>query len=1021
MDPGLMSFRALATPWLLLASLVAGCGTAPEADTATVGDLGSGADSLLDELAPDVATDTLGEPTDAAVAQDSVPAADSAPAPDSAPDADADAAVVDAGCTAPGCPCTTNGQCDSAFCIETNGGQQCAKLCTGACADGFKCGQISGSGGDIVNLCVPMHPRLCQPCQADSDCNNVLGGAESRCVPYKDGSGSLVGAFCGNSCSDGGGGCPGGFSCKQATSLGGIKGSQCVKDDLVCPCDARATKLALTTVCTQANPVGTCGGKRSCGASGLSACDAPAAVTEQCNQKDDDCDSQTDEPSAGMCDDGAQCTYDNCVGGACQHPPLTGACNDDSACTSGDGCNNGVCVGKAVLCDDKNPCMLDTCDATKGCGATADDSGACTDGSVCTVGDACKGGACLPGAVTACDDGNPCTNDGCDAKSGCTFAINALPCSDGDSCTLGDGCKGGVCATTAKLPCSDGNPCTTDSCEPINGCKFQNNTLGCSDNNTCTENDACVDGTCLPGTAKACDDGNPCTADACDAKKGCTAVANVLPCQDNNLCTDGDQCKDGACVPGKAKACDDGNVCTNDLCDAIKGCLPVSNADACTDSNVCTEGDQCQGGKCQPGKGKVCNDGDPCTDDSCHPQKGCVTANNSAACSDNNVCTINDTCVQGACAGAGVSNCDDGNGCTDDACQKGNGCKHFANTSGCSDGSVCTLNDSCAATVCKAGSVKGCDDGEPCTADTCNAQQGCLYASISAGCDDGNACTIKDACSQGKCAGGAAVNCDDGNGCTADSCAAVGGCGYAANTAGCSDGDGCTVGDICAAKACKAGALTDADGDGFGPVSCGGKDCDDGKFAVNPGVVESCATVGVDDNCNGQVNEGCGCAKAGFALPGCTACLDNYLLVNSNPGDVCAPDGPVWGPQALSPNTFTDNGDGTVSDSLTKRMWQKGFSAGVMDWGKAKTYCLTQTTGGKNDWRLPTQAELDTNVDFTKVNPAAAVAFAGAPGEWFWSATAYSGSSSNAWVVNFNYGSSGYVFITGTSRVRCVR
>ena len=30
-----------------------------------------------------------------------------------------------------------------------------------------------------------------------------------------------------------------------------------------------------------------------------------------------------------MCDDGAQCTYDNCVGGACQHPALTGDCTDD--------------------------------------------------------------------------------------------------------------------------------------------------------------------------------------------------------------------------------------------------------------------------------------------------------------------------------------------------------------------------------------------------------------------------------------------------------------------------------------------------------------------------------------------------------------------------------------------------------------------------------------------------------------------------------------------------------------------
>lgn len=186
------------------------------------------------------------EPADLKVVAD-VPVADTAPvdvAPDvpiAPADVPIDAAKVDAGCTEPGCPCTANPQCDSGFCIETSAGQVCGKLCTTVCEDGFKCGQVTGSGGDISNICVPAYPRQCEPCNADSDCNNVLGGSESRCVPYKDGSGSLVGSYCATKCSANSE-CSPGFSCKETISLGGIKGNQCVKDDLVCGCDPRATK-----------------------------------------------------------------------------------------------------------------------------------------------------------------------------------------------------------------------------------------------------------------------------------------------------------------------------------------------------------------------------------------------------------------------------------------------------------------------------------------------------------------------------------------------------------------------------------------------------------------------------------------------------------------------------------------------------------------------------------------------------------------------------------------------------------
>lgn len=47
--------------------------------------------------------------------------------------------------------------------------------------------------------------------------------------------------------------------------------------------------------------------------------------------------------------------------------------------------------------------------------------------------------------VTGCDDGNPCTDDLCDATLGCRHYNNSSVCSDGNACTSNDVCNGGVC------------------------------------------------------------------------------------------------------------------------------------------------------------------------------------------------------------------------------------------------------------------------------------------------------------------------------------------------------------------------------------------------------------------------------------------------------------------------------------------------------------------------------------------------------------------------------------------------
>jgi hypothetical protein len=59
---------------------------------------------------------------------------------------------------------------------------------------------------------------------------------------------------------------------------------------------------------------------------------------------------------------------------------------------------------------------------------------------------------------------------------------------------------------------------------------------------------------------------------------------------------------------------------------------------------------------------------------------------------------------------------------------------------------------------------------------------------------------------------------------------------------------------------------------------------------------------------------------------------------------------------------FVDNGDGTVTDTRRKIMWQKGDNGKEVRFGQAQEYCKTLRLGGYADWRLPKADERDTPV-----------------------------------------------------------
>ena len=74
--------------------------------------------------------------------------------------------------------------------------------------------------------------------------------------------------------------------------------------------------------------------------------------------------------------------------------------------------------------------------------------------------------------------------------------------------------------------------------------------------------------------------------------------------------------------------------------------------------------------------------------------------------------------------------------------------------------------------------------------------------------------------------------------------------------------------------------------------------------------------------------------------------------------------------------TYTDNGNGTVTDNLTGLIWeQKTDDGGSRDkdntytWKDALAYCENLVLGNQSDWRMPTPKEIERLVDLSKGSP----------------------------------------------------
>jgi hypothetical protein len=75
-----------------------------------------------------------------------------------------------------------------------------------------------------------------------------------------------------------------------------------------------------------------------------------------------------------------------------------------------------------------------------------------------------------------CDDGNPCTDDLCDAELGCRYFNNSSVCTDGNACTTNDVCNSGTCVGGA--PAAGCSACQSIAVLPSQGGTFVGATNG---------------------------------------------------------------------------------------------------------------------------------------------------------------------------------------------------------------------------------------------------------------------------------------------------------------------------------------------------------------------------------------------------------------------------------------------------------------------------------------------------------------------------------------------------------------
>eukprot|EP01063_Lacrimia_lanifica_P007604 TRINITY_DN1488_c0_g6_i1.p1 TRINITY_DN1488_c0_g6~~TRINITY_DN1488_c0_g6_i1.p1 ORF type:complete len:3347 (+),score=823.83 TRINITY_DN1488_c0_g6_i1:868-10041(+) len=691
-----------------------------------------------------------------------------------------------------------------------------------------------------VNLCVNVICNAQDMCHSPGTCNPMTGLCRSPIVAdgvrCNDGNPDTTNDRCR------GGRCSGSITCDGFTPCvpaGGCRVAACVASACVQDVAADGTKCndEMSSTVNDRCEAGMCIGDDVCEA-------VVCVAQDQCHEagvcRGGTCSHPVFEDGTECNDGDPMTTFDKCIAGvcigidvcaggkeclpedvqcaaaACSEDGLTcvetqraegSPCDDGDVLTKDDRCTSGVCRGKNlcvdVYCQPADTCHTSVCSPTSGkcVEETAAEWARCDDGNPVTVDDTCRAGVCL-GRL-------PCGNDFCPVndpicgvmdcvRDKCVFtnADDGTPCNDNDPKTANDVCNGGQCFgedLCIGIDCRPpaGSCDLSTGCDPATGtCLYASAAYGtpCSDGNTETLNDICIDGVCIGrlqcGAAFCSPSKNECEMMQCvDEVCVGTARPHGTPCDDDDPLTTRDVCKDGICVGQnlcQGVTCRS-TECSDGRCDPETGLctdVPLANGTVCTAEEdgidaVCRSGSCVAARECGDDVCFAPADHAACRYPVCNTTNAfggaavsiCESANrpDGTLCSDGSDATLNDACKAGVCTG--LNKCE-GVTCTDQPCYEPAFCNPktglcdkimLVDGAACDDGDAATDDDKCYRGTCRGTSVctEECIPAGLCFDAQCENGNTCVQRARLEGaqCDDEDPLTSEDRCRQGVCKG----------------------------------------------------------------------------------------------------------------------------------------------------------------------------------------------------------------------------------------------------------------------------